>query len=231
MAALTPTRPTRRGAIGEVLSVSEFPKLLLSLPWLAAKPRGNGQPVLMVPGYGADERSLALLARYLRYLGYRTWGWGLGRNTGNVYTLLPKVIERVNEVSAGEPVFLIGWSLGGYIAREAAREIPDRIRHVITLGTPVVGGPKYTLVAARYEERGYDLDAIEADVEAREANPLRVPVTAMYSRRDGIVSPAACIDRVNPQVEHVRIATRHFGFGFSPVVYGRIADTLAGATG
>lgn len=224
-----PSRPGLREALGELLSVSELPRLALSLPWLAGCPRGDGEPVLLIPGYGASERSLLLLSRYLRYLGYAPADWGLGRNRGNVYGLLPAVRARILEVGNGAPVFLIGWSLGGVLAREAAREDPHLVRHVITMGTPVIGGPKYTLVAGSYERRGYDLDAIEADVAARDERPLTVPVTAFYSRRDGIVSPAACIDPVNPCVEHVAIRTRHFGFGFSPVVYARIAAVLDGA--
>ena len=122
---------------------------------------------------------------------------------------------------------LIGWSLGGYLAREAARERPQAAHQVITLGSPVVGGPKYTAVAGAYLRRGIDLDVIEAEVAARNRQPLDTPVTAVYSRSDGVVAWQACIDRHSTNVEHVEVETTHLGLGFSPEVFQIIAERLA----
>jgi pimeloyl-ACP methyl ester carboxylesterase len=110
-----------------------------------------------------------ILKSYLRLLGYRVRGWGLGRNSGDVPDLLPRVLKRISSFSrkTQQEVRLIGWSLGGYLAREAARERPDLVHRVITLGTPVVGGPKYTVVARRFHRRGMDMAAIEAEIELR----------------------------------------------------------------
>ena len=83
---------------------------------------------------------------------------------------------------------LVGWSLGGFIAREYAREHPQHVRQVITLGSPVIGGPRYTATARWYASQGFDLDELEQAVAARYANPLTVPITAIYSRRDGVVA-------------------------------------------
>jgi pimeloyl-ACP methyl ester carboxylesterase len=124
-------------------------------------------------------------------------------------------------------VRLIGWSLGGYLAREAARERPREIERVVTLGSPVVGGPKYTVVGHYYARQGYDLDEIEAAVAQRDRTPLKVPVTAVYSRADGVVAWRACIDSANECVEHVEVATTHLGLGFSPEVYRIVAERLA----
>jgi hypothetical protein len=82
-------------------------------------------------------------------------------------------------------------------------------------------------VASRYRRQGFDLDAIEAKVEARYAKPLRVPVTAIYSKADGVVDWRACIDRRSPDVRHVEVQSTHLGLGFSPEVYGIIAESLA----
>jgi pimeloyl-ACP methyl ester carboxylesterase len=153
----------------------------------------------------------------------------MGRNHGNVPELIPRVTERTVRLaeSAGQAVRLVGWSLGGYLAREAAREQPDSVAQVVTLGSPIIGGPKYTAVAEYYRRRGEDLDAIEAEVAEREQTPIQVPVTAIYSRSDGIVAWQACIDRSNPQVEHVEVETTHVGLGLSPEVYRIIARRLA----
>ena len=98
---------------------------------------------------------------------------------------------------------------------------------MVTLGSPVVGGPKYTLTARAYRERGIDLDAIEALVDARESVPLRRPVTALYSRRDPVVSWQACIDERNGCVEHVEVRTTHLGFVVEPAVFRVVAERLA----
>ena len=109
----------------------------------------------------------------------------------------------------------MGWSLGGYIARETARDHPDAVSKVITLGTPVYGGPRYSTVANVYQRRGFDLDDIEQTTIERYQDPIRVPVVALYSRNDGIVNWEACIDHWSPQVEHIEVNASHLGMGFA----------------
>ena len=98
---------------------------------------------------------------------------------------------------------------------------------VITLGTLVVGGPKYTVLARRFHRLGIDVDAIEAEIALRDRVQLQRPVTAIYSRADAIVSWAACIDRQAMEVEHIEVRTTHIGYCFSPQVYKIIARRLA----
>jgi len=225
--------PSPTGLLGEVRGLLEFPRWLLRFPELARQPRGAGGPVMVLPGYGANDASTAMLRGYLRWLGHDARGWGLGRNHGRVPELLEQVVERLAQLAGetGESVALIGWSLGGYLAREAARERPESARRVITLGSPVVGGPKYTTVAPIYRQQGVDLDAIEAEVAARYDRPLATPVTAIYSRADRVVAWQACIDERSPSVEHVEVTTTHLGLGFAPDVYRIVAERLAARAG
>jgi pimeloyl-ACP methyl ester carboxylesterase len=221
--------PSFSGVLREARGLFELPRLMYRFPDLARQPRGQGQPVLILPGYGAGDISTILLQWYLRLLGYRVRGWGLGRNSGDVPELLPRVLKRLLSFSrrSRQEVRLIGWSLGGYLAREAARERPDLVHRVITLGTPVIGGPKYTVLARRFHRRGIDVEAIVAQVELRNQILLRTPVTAIYSRADAIVAWQACIDENGTDVEHIEVRTTHLGFGFSPEVYKIIAHRLA----
>jgi pimeloyl-ACP methyl ester carboxylesterase len=202
---------------------------MLRFPNLARQPRGRGEPIIILPGYGAGDGSTTLLQLYLRFLGYQARGWGIGRNSGDAAELLPRILKRLMSFSrsTGQKVVIIGWSLGGYLGREAARERPDLVRQVITLGTPVVGGPKYTAAARVYRRRGFDVEVLAAEVELRKQICLRTPVTAIYSRADGIVSWEACIDRAAANVEHIEVTTTHLGFGFSADVYKIIAQRLA----
>jgi pimeloyl-ACP methyl ester carboxylesterase len=215
--------------LGEGLSVAVVPRLLLALPRLSRFPRGHGEPVVLLPGFGAGDASNAVLYAMLRYLGYRVHGWGLGVNRGNVEALLPRVEERIRMVRdhAGMPVRLVGWSLGGVLAREIARDAPDLVDRVVTMGTPVVGGPKYTRVGSTYRAAGFDVDEIERKIDARYAIPIRVPVTAIYCKADGIVDWRACIDRRTPGIEHVEVRATHFSLGFDPKVLEIVADKLA----
>lgn len=224
-------RPSHWMLLGEARVLYERLGLLISLPRLrAAAPRGSGEPVLVVPGFATDDGWTSPLRAFLTSIGYHAAGWGLGRNRGNVPKLLPEVVRRTERLSLeqGQPVRLVGWSLGGYLAREAARERPDLVDRVITLGAPILGGPTYTASAPMYVRRGYDLDEISAAVDEREAEPIRVPVFAIYSRSDGVVSWRACIDRFdNPLVEHHEVRSSHLGMVNSPRVFGLVADLLA----
>jgi pimeloyl-ACP methyl ester carboxylesterase len=223
------TPPSRLGLLREPLGALELPRLLWRAGDLAGAPRGAGEPVMVLPGYSASDASTFLLRSYLRLLGYSVFGWGLGRNTGDVPALIPRVAQSVATLAnqTGQRVRLIGWSLGGYLAREAARERPRAVERVVTLGSPVVGGPKYTVVGRYYARQGYDLDEIEAEVAKRDRTPLEIPVTAVYSRADGVVAWRACIDSTNAGVEHVEVTTTHLGLGFSPEVYRIVAERLA----
>lgn len=224
----TITSPSPHRAITELASVLELPRLLLAAPRLAKQPKGQGQPVLVFPGYGTNDTATALLRAYLRYLGYTPYGWGLGHNHGGLGKLLPKCRERLAALAEqhGQPVHVIGWSLGGIIARESARSQQDKVASLITLGTPVIGGPKYTAFAAGYRRRGYNLDQLELDAAARELNPLTMPVTSVFSRNDAVVAWQASVDRVSQNVEHVEVGCKHFGMGYSPEVFAVVAERL-----
>jgi len=193
-------------------------------------PRGAGQPVMVVPGFATDDRWTARLRSFLSSIGYEVRGWGIGRNDGHVPRLIPKVIERTGDFvdAVRGPVRLIGWSLGGYLVREAARERPEFVERVITLGTPIVGGPTYTASAPMYLKKGYDLEEIAATVLKREDVPITTPIFAVFSRSDGVVQWRACIDTFdNPHVEHHEVISTHLGMVNSPRVLALVADLLA----
>lgn len=127
---------------------------------------------------------------------------------------------------AGQPVHLIGWSLGGVIARETARALPRHVTQVITFGSPIIGGPVYTSVAGTVSpERRRHIVTRIAQVEA--ANPLTQPVTAIYSRRDAVVNWKACLDHSNADVTHVEVGSTHLSMGIDADVWQIIALRLA----
>jgi pimeloyl-ACP methyl ester carboxylesterase len=223
--------PPAAGLIREARGFLELPRLLFRSIDLLLQQRGEGRPVLVLPGYGAGDGSTVILKSYLRLLGYRVSGWHLGRNLGSVPEVVPRVLKRLLSMhrKSQHRVNIIGWSLGGFIARELARDRPELIQRVITLGTPVIGGPKYTVLAESFRRRGIDLDAMEAEIAVRNKIPLQRPVTAIYSRRDAIVAWQACIDPDDCNSEHVEVFTTHLGFGFSPEVFKIIAQRLATA--
>lgn len=181
----------------------------------------------MLPGLGAGDASTAPLRRFLRSIGHQPHGWGLGVNGGNVEALLPRVRERVAAIRDrdGRPVHLLGWSLGGVLARELARDEPALAAQVLSYGTPVVGGPMYTRAAARY---GADEVArIAAAIAERQVVPIRVPVTSIYSRNDGIVDWRACIDEGTVGARNIEVRSTHLGMGIDPDVWRIIAESLA----
>jgi pimeloyl-ACP methyl ester carboxylesterase len=191
----------------------------------AARPDG----VIVFPGFGTGDWSTYFLRRFLIELGYDARGWGRGTNPGRVDSIVVELIRDASILArqTGGRIHLVGWSHGGILARQIARRRPDLVQQVITMGTPVIGGPKYTAVAERFEQMGTDLDALEARIEEEErASPLQVPVTAIFSRTDGIVSWQACQDAFTPEVEHVEVVSSHAGLGFHPEVWRRVAERL-----
>ena len=213
----------------EPRALLEIAALVPATPLLLTQARGDGRQVMLLPGFMADERAMWPLQRYLQYLGYDALPWGLGLNTGLPEESAGQVVEQIGAVRrSDEPITLVGWSLGGVIAREVARREPDMVREVITLGTPVEGGPKYTASNKHYEKKpDLDVDALERHIHALNSQGISCPLTVIYSRGDGIVDWRAAIDRYNPHARHQRIAGSHLGMAFNPVVWRIVARTLA----
>lgn len=167
------------------------------------------------------------LRRLLRLKGYKADTWGLGVNQGNVEqyveALKPRVVEKADV--SGTAVALVGWSLGGVVAREIAREIPQYVSTIITYGTPVIGGPSFTVGARSYSAE--DRKRINQLIEERNAtNPIKTPIGIVFTRGDTIVSWPACIDRHSLDVTHYEVDSTHFSMGIDPTVWGIVLDRL-----
>jgi len=225
-----PTPPVNK-VLWEAASVLEFPRLLLSTPKLLNLRNSLLSPeVLVIPGYFADDRFTYILRQFLTYAGAEAWGWGLGVNKGNVAELVALLTDKVQQMHGRthEKIHIIGWSLGGVIAREIAREIPDKVEQVITMGSPIVGGPKHTVFAGRYLSKGYDLDEIAKTVAERNQIPINVPLTMLFSKQDRIVAWEACIDHLNRHARHIEVQSPHMGMGISAEVFEVLVSLLAG---
>ncbi|GAA6136865.1 alpha/beta hydrolase [Arenicella sp. 4NH20-0111] len=230
MSKETITKPSFIDVAKEFLTPLELARLALSAPTLSKQPKVDGIPVLVIPGLGADDLSTIVLRGYLNWLGYSSFGWGLGRNVGNLQESISNasvVLEQKYELGGLQPISIVGWSLGGVIARELARNKPQLIKQIITLGSPVVGGPKYTTFGRFYRASQVQLNSIEAKVEQREKRPISVPLTAIYSRSDGVVGWQASIDSVNSQTEHLEVNATHLGLGISAEVFKILAQQLS----
>ena len=222
--------PSRLATLLEARAPLDWASVLIRALQLTKAPRGDGRPVMLLPGYGADESSMRPLGKFLKYLGYDVYEWGLGRNRGHVNKYVQRVgarAEEIHEDRHGEMVTLIGWSLGGVVARETAKSVESCIREVITMGTPVIGGPKYTLVAGRFANKAnIDLDAFEIEVHKRNSIGIKQPVTAIYSKLDGVVGWRACIDVYNEHTRNIQVNSSHLGLGINGRVWQLIAETL-----
>lgn len=212
--------------------------------------------IIVVPGFGADDRYTKPLRHYLKGQGFEAEGWGMGKNLAGLdlqhslddlsdswnmtrredyrgEAAVPylcdlfaaRVRERHREL--GVPITLVGWSLGGYLAREVARDLPDIVERVITLGSPVVGGPKYTATGKLFARRGLDLDWIEEEIAKREERPIQQPITAIYSKSDGVVAWQAAVDRYSGNVKHVEVNAAHLGLVFNPTVWRHVVAAMA----
>lgn len=143
--------------------------------------------------------------------------------------LCSRSVDRVRSLSATleSPLVLIGWSLGGYIAREIARDLPDEVSKVITFGTPVIGGPKYTATADGFRKNDMDLDWIERETAKRESRPITQPITGIVGKYDGIIAKAACEDSVSPNISLHEVKASHMGLGFHYPLWQIVLEALA----
>jgi len=212
----------------ELRAFSEFAASLALLPLLRTAPRGDGHPVLVLPGLIASDTSTAPLRAYLKDRGYEVHGWGLGRNLGLRAGLEAKMQTRLREIhrQSGRRVSIIGWSLGGVFAREIASAVPDAVRTIITLGSPIQGDPRSTNAWRVYElASGQSVDDPKLRRRRQAAPP--VPTTSIYSRTDGIVAWRCSVEQPSDDTESIEVPGSHCGLAVNPAVLYAIADRLA----
>lgn len=224
-----------RSSIGRL--VTEPPRAGLDLaalaavwPLLMAARRGDGHPVLVIPGWLTGDPSTALMRGVLRALGHNVSGWNLGANrgpTGHVVRDLRQRVERLHR-SSGLRVSLVGWSLGGLYAQELARASPGSVRGLVTLGSPVTRWAPWMRTASGVADRGARATGAVASLPRpwAERGSLRVPATSVFSRSDGITPWSSCRYELRPRRENVEVRGSHLGMGHNPAVLWLLADRL-----
>ena len=201
-------------------------------PWLRFAPRGDGHPVLVLPGLVASDGSTRLLRRFLRGRGYAVHGWGLGRNYGPRPGIEEAMLARLDALHAhsGRRVSLVGQSLGGVYARALAAQRPGAVRSVISLGSPITGHPR-----SSHAWRVYEFASRQSSHDPkrwqRVTRVLPMPATAIYSRSDGVVAWQTSLGAPGPVAENIEVVSSHVGMAVNPTVLFAVADRLAQAEG
>jgi pimeloyl-ACP methyl ester carboxylesterase len=191
----------------------EFAAFMLFRPWLSAAPRGDGHPVLVFPGLLADDLATQPLRGFLKEQGWAVHGWKQGRNLGLRAGVEEQLIGRFLELHRrhdGRRLSLVGWSLGGLYARQLAKLFPDKVRCVVTLGSPFAGTP----------------EAID-DGPTPLAEPPPVPTTSIFSRTDGICAWQTCLNLESSLTENIEVHGSHCGLAHHPAAVYAVADRLA----
>ncbi|KQW45344.1 MULTISPECIES: alpha/beta fold hydrolase [unclassified Roseateles] len=193
---------------------------------------GDGHTVVLFPGLATDGRTLWPLRRHLERAGFRAMDWGQGLNTGpsgDADEWLDQLAGSVQQrILPAREVSLVGWSLGGFYARELAKRWPDRVNHVITIGTPFNGSADDTNVGWLFRLLNGKPPPNEAELRKRLAEPPPVPTTSLYSRRDGVVAWEACTHaRRFRHVRDIEVQASHMGMGWAPEVLDQVSGLLA----
>lgn len=223
--------PSRTMMFLEARAIHEFGAFLGALPLLSLAPKGDGHPVLVLPGLITSDTATRPLRSFLKTRGYVVRGWGQGRNLGLRPGVQDGLVDRLVEMNetSGRTVSVVGWSLGGLYARQLAKMMPDRVRAVITLGSPFAGSPKATNAWRTYEAvSGQRADDANPEFGGDMATTPPVPTTAIFSRTDGICAWQGCIEKPGAQVENIEVqGASHCGMGHHPAIVYAVADRLA----
>ncbi len=195
-------------------------------PFPAAAPRGDGRPVLILPGFGSGDWANLRLRSFLRGLGYRAELAGILFNPGPAWFVVKRLNEKLQALSTQGPVSLVGVSLGGVLARDLAQRYPEKIRSVVTLCSPVrfpVTTPLQPLAQVlsplhlrQWLERRHDIEG-----------PLNMPVTAIHVSDDGLVERAQCWLSPSSGAHNVVVEGRHICVASNPLALQVIAESLA----
>jgi pimeloyl-ACP methyl ester carboxylesterase len=209
-------------------AVFEWGAWWLSRPWFQHAPRGKTHPVLVLPGLIAGDPSTWPLRRFLGALGYPAMPWEEGINRGPQPGLQERLLARIEALADahGEQVSLIGWSLGGLMARALAWQRTDLVRMVIALGSPLSAVPRQTNAAAVFRLAS-GLDPEDPALHALLGGHPPVPLTSILSRSDGVVHWRASLAPEGDRCESIEVPASHLGLGVNPLALYAIADRLA----
>lgn len=217
--------------LAESRAIFEAGAFAASSPLLRIMGRGDQHPVLVLPGFTAGDLSTVPLRMTIRSQGYWAHGWNLGVNVGPTDRILDGIHARLEKLYERHqrPVSLVGWSLGGVYARELARDHPDTVRQVITLGSPfrlTMADRSSISGLVDYLSPAWSEEVLRLASEEADKPPLAVPSTAIYSRTDGVVRWHTCIDIAEGLHENIEVRGSHSGLGFNPAVIYAISDRL-----
>ena len=220
--------------LAEARGIFEFNASLWLSPLLLRARRGDGHPVLTLPGFLAGDLSMAPMRRYLPELGYDAYAWRMGRNTGGLARMRDALHDRLAEIhgKTGRKVSIVGWSLGGVYARDLALRVPEMVRYVATLGSPFANDVRATNATRLYE--ALSGETVDGDPEMLKAisGDLPVPTSSIYSRTDGIVNWRTCLVRPSATAENIEVhLASHVGLGVNPAALWAVADRLAQGEG
>lgn len=208
----------------------EWAAFAAARPWLVRHaPRGDAHPVMVLPGLIASDRSTGPLRRFLSDCGYHVYPWEQGFNRGPVADTEQRLLDRVQQISArhdGRKVSLVGWSLGGAMARALAVGLPEHVRAVITLGSPLGGDPKATN-AWRVFEMVSGLKVDDPGLHQRLIEHPTMPFTSIFSKTDGVVHWRLSLAPQTRWSENIVVEGSHLGLGANPAVLWAIADRLS----
>jgi pimeloyl-ACP methyl ester carboxylesterase len=216
--------------LAEARGIFEFNASLLLSPLLMRAPRGDGHPVLALPGFLASDLSMMPLRRYLAELGYDAHAWRMGRNIGGVSRMRAALLDRLKQIHAdsGRKVSVVGWSLGGVYARDLALQAPEMVRNVITLASPFANDIRATNATRLYELLSGETVGRNPELEQAIAGDLPVPASSIYSKSDGIVNWRTCLLRPSDTSENIEVhLASHIGIGVNPAALWALADRLA----
>lgn len=178
---------------------------------------GDGRPVLLIPGFLASEYRMERMRSTLETAGYSAFHWDMGRNLGPKFDSREQLDARVDAIRAetDEAVTLVGWSLGGLLAREYAKFAPKKVRAVLTLGSPFSGDPRANRAWRIYEMIArHSVDAPPFTCVRNEKPP--VPTWALWSRRDGVIVPECTSGMADERDRAVEVDCTHMGFAAAP---------------
>ena len=197
-------------------------------PFPEGAARGDGQPVIVVPGFCSPNISTARLRAFLARQGFAPQTWTCGINFGPGPGVLARFEQHVRETAKknGRPVVLVGVSLGGTMAREAAKRCPECVALVVTMCSPVAL-PVMTPLAPLAYLAGLRWDKEARRTLAQVSEPPPVPVFAIVNPQDGVLDWRGSVPEYSPNVEVVKVEGAHMTMGSNPETQRVVAARLA----
>lgn len=197
-------------------------------------PRGDGHPIMPVPGLLRSDKDMREMRDYFAKEGYTSLESGIEKNREpgpHILNMISRLEKAINEM--GQKATLIGVSLGGIYALVIGIMRPDLVQRVVLIGTATrkhvrdAANPRYKNIISMVIGGNQSYESFLHAIPTASIPP-GIELISLHTRNDKVFNWEDCVD---PRARlNIEVPDSHYDLHKSPRVFEIIKGVLTRAS-